>query len=273
MEHAVMPPSATDAPRPSMARTITRWTATTIHLSISTAIGLSVVAVMLFLWYPGPYFKALAGGTLVLTLIGVDVVIGPLLTCIVFKPGKKRLRFDLAVIALLQLGALFYGVHVVYEARPVFVVFTVDRFNVIAANEIDPAEQAKVTRPEFKSLSLSGPRLVAADFPEDSAERERILFAAVGTAGGYDLQNFPQHYVPYGERRDRVLARAKPLVELRQQRPGAEASFASLLNGGRSQDSLVFLPLLTSKVDWTAVIDKATADVIDVLPVDPWIKS
>ena len=54
---------------------------------------------MLAVWYPQPYFAAMGGATLILLLIGVDVVIGPLITLIVFDPKKKSLRFDLAVIA------------------------------------------------------------------------------------------------------------------------------------------------------------------------------
>ena len=46
---------------------------------------------------------------LILLMIGVDVVIGPLLTLIVFDPKKKHLKFDLVVIAALQLAALAYG--------------------------------------------------------------------------------------------------------------------------------------------------------------------
>jgi hypothetical protein len=61
---------------------------------------------MLAVWYPQHYFAAMGGTTLILLLIGVDVVIGPLITLIVFDPKKKSLRFDLAVIAVLQLGAL-----------------------------------------------------------------------------------------------------------------------------------------------------------------------
>ena len=88
---------------------LNRWKASALHLALSAAIGVAVVALMLALWYPQPYFAAMGGDTLILLLIGVDVVIGPLITLIVFDPKKKSLRFDLAVIAVLQLAALVYG--------------------------------------------------------------------------------------------------------------------------------------------------------------------
>jgi hypothetical protein len=40
---------------------------------------------------------------------GRDLALGPLLTLIVFEPGKPSLKFDLSCIVLLQLGALLYG--------------------------------------------------------------------------------------------------------------------------------------------------------------------
>ncbi|MGH8510357.1 MAG: TfpX/TfpZ family type IV pilin accessory protein, partial [Gammaproteobacteria bacterium] len=190
--------------QPVREKTITRWKASAIHLSICAVIALAVLAWMLLVWYPAPYFEGLGAGKLSMIIIGVDVVIGPLITLIIYNPLKKSLRFDLTVVALLQLSALVYGVYVVYEARPVYVVFNVDRFDVVAANEIDPEERKKVTLPEYQSLPLTGPRIVAAVLPADPKERERILFAAVGA--GYDLPNFPQHYVPYAEQTGQVIA-------------------------------------------------------------------
>ncbi len=252
------------------AKTMTRWKASAIHLSICAVIGLSVLAWMLLVWYPAPYFEGLGAGKLSMTIIGVDVVIGPLITLIIYNPLKKSLRFDLAVVALLQLSALAYGVYVVYEARPVYVVFNVDRFDVVAANEIDPAEREKVSRPEYQSLPLTGPILVAAVLPSDREERHRILFAAVGA--GYDLPNFPQHYVPYEEQMSQAIARSRPLDDLAQQRAEAEPQLAALKKelGGRAND-LGFLPVRARKLDLTAIIDRKTGEVLKVLAIDPWV--
>src|SRR5215218_9788376 len=108
----------------------TRWQAAPVHLVISAIIAVLVFATMLLLWYPRPYFTVAGGFTLMLLLIGVDVVIGPLLTLVVFDPRKKSLKFDLAVIVVLQLAALIYGVWIMFSARPVFVAFAGDRFEV-----------------------------------------------------------------------------------------------------------------------------------------------
>ena len=38
--------------------------------------------------------------------VSVDVTLGPLITLIIFKPGKKGLLFDLVVIGMMQSAAL-----------------------------------------------------------------------------------------------------------------------------------------------------------------------
>ncbi len=252
------------------ASPMNRWKASAIHLSICALVALSVLAWMLLVWYPAPYFEAVGGGKLSMTLIGVDVVIGPLITLIIYNPLKKSLRFDLSVVALLQLSALVYGVYVVYEARPIYVVFNVDRYDVVAANEIDPEEQNKVSRPEFRSFPLDGPKFVAADLPDDRKERQRILFAAA--AAGYDLPNFPQYYVPYRERTAQVIARSKPLAALEEKRPEARRCVADLEQAlGIDAKDLAFLPVRARKQDLTAIIDRRSGEVLKVLLIDPWV--
>ncbi|MGH8659925.1 MAG: TfpX/TfpZ family type IV pilin accessory protein [Gammaproteobacteria bacterium] len=255
---------------PFMAKPLTRWKASAIHLSICALIALSVLAWMLFVWYPSPYFEAVGGSKLSMTIIGVDVVIGPLITLIIYNPAKKSLRFDLSVVALLQLGALVYGIYVVYEARPVYVVFNVDRFDVVAANELEPAERKKVSRPEYRSLPLNGPRIVAAVLPADPKERERILFSAVGA--GYDLPNFPQYYVPYKEQTAQAIARSRPLDALEQKRAEAEPQLAALKKEfAEHANDLGFLPVRARKKDLTAIIDRKTGEVVKILSIDPWV--
>jgi len=269
MEQVISPGFQASKPQRSGAKTMTRCKASAIHLSICALIALAVLAWMLFVWYPAPYFEAVGAGKLSATIIGVDVVIGPLITLIIYNPLKKSLRFDLSVVALLQLGALLYGVYVVYEARPVYVVFNVDRFDVVAANELDPNERNKVSRPEFQSLPLTGPKFVGAVLPSDREERERILFAAVG---GYDLPNFPQYYVPYADRSAEAIARSKPLEELKKKRVKAQPKLAALERefpaGARD---LGFLPVRARKKDLTAIIDRRNGNVVTVLPIDPWL--
>ena len=193
------------------------------------------------MWYPQHYFAAMGGATLILILIGVDVVIGPLITLIIYDPKKKSLRFDLAVIAALQLAALAYGCSVMFEARPVYTVFTVDRFEVVAANAVDADSLAKASA-EFRTLPWTGPRTIAARRPDDSQRLADIVLSAVG--GGPDLANLADLYVPYAQLRQDAAKSARPLAELAKRQPQDAATIrAFVAASGRAEDTIGFVPM------------------------------
>lgn len=248
---------------------LNRWKASLAHLAISAAIGVAVVTLMLVVWYPRPYFKAMGGDMLILLLIGVDVVIGPLITLIIFDPGKKALKFDLSVIAALQLAALAYGCHVMFESRPVYNVFVVDRFETVAANQVDAASLSKATSGEFKSLPLTGPKVVGARQPEDPKRKADIIMQAMN--GGPDIANLPDLYLPYADVRADAARSARPLAELVKRQPGDAASIRTFLaDAGRTEDAVGFLPMKARNNDMTVLIDKKTGDMVGILPVYPW---
>ncbi len=82
---------------------------------------------------------------------------------------------DLTVIALLQLSALAYGVWTVAEGRPAWLVFAVDRFELVRVLDIDERklEQADLA---YRQPSLLGPQWVAASNPADSDQRNGVLY-------------------------------------------------------------------------------------------------
>ena len=127
---------------------LNRYQAAGIHLAISTLVAATVLAALLLVWYPQPYFRLAGGPGLMLTLIGVDVVMGPVLTLVVFDPRKKSIRIDLTVIVLLQLAAFAYGLSVIAQARPAYVVFSGDRFTENELSERLGVSRVMVARVE-----------------------------------------------------------------------------------------------------------------------------
>jgi hypothetical protein len=119
-----------------------------MHLGFSVFIGLCTLSLVFLVWYPAPLHTALNVTHIFLLLLLVDVILGPCLTLLVFKVGKKTLVFDLSVILLFQL-ALGYGVWTVFSARPAWLVFNVDRFDVVQAVEID-TRKLNEAAPEFR---------------------------------------------------------------------------------------------------------------------------
>ena len=246
---------------------MSRWQAAGIHLGISALIAALLMGVMYVLWYPAPYFNAMGGSQLVLLLVGVDVVIGPLITLIIYKAGKKGLKFDFAVIAFLQSAALVYGVIVAAEARPVYSVFVVDRFEVVAANMLDPQEIAKAKRDEFRSLPWFGPRVVGAVKPTDANEQFRIMFAITE---GKDLQHFPQQYVPYSDVADEAGRRVQPIETLRRFNKERGAEIDEFLNRhGVTEKDIGFVPMRARRGELATILRK-NGEIVGTLNLSPW---
>lgn len=244
---------------------MSRWKASGIHLLLSGLIVGSVLVFMVTVWYRWPLFAVAGGGGLTLILAGVDVTLGPLITLIIFKSGKKGLKFDLSVIALMQFAALAYGVHVVYLARPVYLVFAYDRFELVAAKDIDPQDLAKVTREEFKRLPLGRPGIIAAEPPRDPQVQMDIVMTALA---GKDLHLYPQYYVPYAEQVQNALKKAKPVSVLLERDP--EAVQRALRSAVRSPESVKFLVLRGRSEDAAVLIDAASGAPLEILRVYPW---
>jgi len=245
----------------------TRWQAASLHLGISAVIAAVVFSTMLLLWYPRPYFHAAGGQTLLLLLIGVDVVVGPLLTLVVYDPRKRHLAFDLAVIAALQIGSLVYGASIMFNARPAFVAFAGDRFELVEANAIDPKDLAKAV-PEFQSLPLTGPRVVGTRLPAGASDLDTLRSAAMF---GGSIGVFPQHYVAYATQARTALARSEPLATLRKKHPEGAADIDVVVNAsGRPEAQLRFLPLQARHGDMTVIVDSKDGAVVGVAAVDPW---
>ena len=246
---------------------VTRWRASGLHLLISIAVATAVLTLMLSLWFPGPLFQAAGGNDLLFILVGVDVVVGPLITLVIFRSGKRGLKFDLAMIAALQIGALVYGMHAVYLARPAFIVFVADQFQVASAAQLDPEELAKAKYPEFRQPPLGGPMLAFAVLPTDPAELRQ--FALVGLAG-HDLQEFPRFFVPYADRTAEVLAKSWTMARARQLEPlGAKIVDAWLAQSGTKEADVRYVIMRARRAWMAALIDAKTAQPVKMLITEP----
>lgn len=248
-------------------RSLNRWQAAGIHLALSVVVAATTLAALLLVWYPQPYFRLAGGAGLMLILIGVDVVLGPSLTLIVFDPRKKSLRIDLAVIAALQLAALAYGISVIAQARPAYIVFAGDRFTVVGANMID-AESLAAAPPPYDALPVDGPKLVGARMPSAAAERDKVVMLL---ASGFDLPALPRYYLPYEQIVADLKAKAQPLDELVKRKPGSrDAIDAAVAKLGVPRAGLAFVPVIGRMEHGTALVEAASGNVLVVVPVDPY---
>lgn len=235
------------------------------HLLASITIAIISLAIVLLVWYPQPLYQATGVGKIFLVMLGIDVVLGPLLTFIVYKPKKKTLKFDLAVIILLQLTAFAYGFYHIYDGRPAWIVYNVDRFDLVKNNEID-SRKLKNALPEYQKVSNSGPKYIAAVIPTDDREiSQQILFDEVGY--GIAPSQRPELYQPLDKVNTLLAEKAQPVDELYNYNDKAEVE--KILSQYPTVSS--YLPLKASAINMVVLIDKAEADkVVNIVNLRPW---
>lgn len=242
-----------------------RTRAAGLHLLISLAVAALAAVLVLAIWYPGDYAELSGGRSLFWLLVSVDVVMGPLLTLVVFNVGKARAELvrDLAIIGVLQVAALLYGLSTVYQARPVALVFEVDRFRVVTAIDVlvDELPQAP---PEYRHLPLGGPWLLSTRESRSGEERMRAIDLALK---GIDLGQRPSYWQAYSESKGKVLERSRPISALLERHPGVSDTVRRLLSRtGTSVESVRFLPVM-ARGDWVAIID-AKGNIVTFLAAD-----
>jgi hypothetical protein len=241
--------------------------ASAVHLTVCLLIA-ALAAVLVFgVWYPYPYREISGGRALFLIVVSVDVILGPLITLVVFNRAKTpaHLRMDLGVVAFVQLLGLAYGLWTVFVARPVHMVFEYDRFRVVHAIEVQP-EELNLAPAGMPAMPLWGPSLLALRPFTDEPEKQAMTLAALQ---GVSLSARPALWRPYESARAEVLREAKPVAKLKQrfvaQSEQLDQAAASV---GRSAGDLVYLPLVGRKGYWTVLLDPATAQPLAFLPLD-----
>lgn len=236
------------------------------HFAISIAIATLVAPLIFALWYPGDY-KYLAGGShLFWIIVFVDVVMGPLLTFVVFNTAKlrKELWRDLTIIALLQLGALSYGLYTLFEARPIALVFEVDRFRVVSAADVLKVELAAAPS-TYRDLPVTGPWLLGVRTAKDGGEKIDSIGKALQ---GFDVGQRPSYWQPYDASRAQVLARSRPVKDLLAQYPSQNVQIEALLiELELPMDGARFLPTNARMAGWVTLL-RSNGDVAGFAPFD-----
>ena len=238
-----------------------------IHLCLSLLVAALAAVVVFGVWYPYPYRDISGGRDLFLLIVGVDVVLGPLVTFTVFNPKKSRREkvLDFSLVAVIQLGALLYGLWSVLEARPVHTVFEYDRLRVVHAADV-PGESVGRAPKALQALPLTGPTWLALR-PLAASETMEMTLAALN---GVPLGARPELWRPYESERAAVLKAARPAAELATRFPTQSAMIdRALAEAGKPADALVYLPLQARKdTVWTAILDRETAKPLAYLPLD-----
>lgn len=237
--------------------------ASAIHVIISLLIGGVCASIVFFIWYPYPLAKAVGVTHIFLMLLVIDIILGPLLTFLIYKKGKKTLKLDLFCIGLIQIFALCYGMWTVYQGKPAWLVFNADRFDVVRIIEIDQRKKNQV-KDEYRTLNLMSPKWVAAVAPQNIEENNDILFEAV--FAGIDIAQRPELYQSLNDVKDTIQKKALILDSLNNY--NNRENIKKILSKYPNADA--WLPLKANAVDMVVLVNKESASIIKIVDLRPW---
>jgi hypothetical protein len=245
-----------------------KWRAFAVHFAVTLVLALAAAAIIFLVWFPDPFETLVGGAELFVLVVGCDLALGPLLSLVVYdsRKGRRKLIFDYTVIGVVQMAALVYGVWIVASSRPVYVAFVGDRLEIVAAADVRPAELAAARDPAFRSLPLTGPRLIAVVVPPE--DHNDALFQALD---GNEEQARPKFFVPYESRRAAIGKAAKPLAELTARHPEARARLdAARAHAGKPDAQLRWMPVRFREKFWTVLVDAGTGEPLAYFDFDPY---
>lgn len=232
---------------------MTRIKAALTHFGISVFVFALFLSLVFFVWYAWPFNLTEGIAEIVYLMAGVDVVLGPLLTLIVFKAGKKGLKFDLSLIALVQVTALVYGGMVIYKERPAYIVFNVDRYSVVSVSEVDMSQSPI---PEQAVGIFEKPKFIYAVLPEGNEAME-IAIAAV--SGGNDIDRLPKFYRDYAKNGAKVVAATSAVKDISVD-----------IKPIKNMENMNYAPVVGKKRTIIAILDRASGEVVGYRLADPW---
>lgn len=189
-----------------------------IHLTLSLLIFSSLVFVMLMWWFPGELFF-LDGGWQGLKIVAlIDLVLGPLLTLVLYKPGKPSLVFDMSCVAAIQIAALAYGFYATYHQRTVAVVFADRNFTTLSADAASVAHTELIklekTPKNIRAVDNAYPALLVTPEPAPDKFGEYVSML---------LNGYPESH----ERLDLFVKLGPEHVELLSKRASTEEKLAT----------------------------------------------
>lgn len=233
------------------------------HLAISLILALLVLGLVFFVWYPAPLATAVGVTHIFLMLLVIDVILGPLLGLMVYKEGKKSLKFDLSVIIAIQIAALCYGVYSIAQGRPVWLAYNVDRIELIRNNEIiqDHLDRAPT---QFQHPSWLKPQYVGVELAKDANQQGDDLFAEA--LGGISIAQKPERYVEIEKVKSKIQQHAQDLALLSQYND--KVLVKKIL--AQYPQANAFVPLKANAVDMTVLVNRDTAEIIKIVDLRPW---
>ncbi|HAA06731.1 MAG TPA: type IV pilin accessory protein [Acinetobacter schindleri] len=228
-----------------------------VHLACSFIFACIALGLMFGFWYPNSLSVATGVTYLFLMMLAIDVIVGPVLGFIVYKEGKKGLKIDLAIIILIQLLALIYGLYSIEKGRPAYIVYNTDRFELVRKNEIVRNDH------QYNENFGAYPSYVAVQYPSARKLKEKVMFDEV--FGGVSLSQRPEFYQALESAKQQMEDKVLSLNDLSKYNPPLQVDKIV----SKYPSAIGFFPLRANNLDMTLLVDKEYK-VIKIVDLRPW---
>lgn len=239
-----------------------------IHLLISACVAACSLYVVFTIWHPDPMQKAVGVTRIFLFLLGIDVTIGPLLTLLIASDESKKtraaLRFDLAVIFIVQCTAYLYGMYNIAVSRPVYIAFDKVRFEVVQADSVVRTFEHKIS-PEYRQNSWFSPQWIAIRPYKNAAEQSERTFLELNEGISPSMQ--ADLYQAINDNTWSEIKKTQhPLDELGKYNDTQQIK--QVLSAHPEADS--YQPLKAPAEDMVVLLDSKQRKIVAIVDLRPW---
>ena len=248
---------------------ISRKQAFLSHLIMSAGIFAILSYLIVFQWYPSFYFDLDGGKTGMAMIFFVDVILGPGLTLLVFKPNKKSLKFDMSVVLLCQLLALGWGIKSVYEERSAVTVFYLGKFTSLTQSYAESVNKEAIAKGEPGNQMLALLRQ-----PDDMGERRRFQNEAFVNQSSEIYYYGAKFEALDNGNLNRVLSYKLDMEALQKENKTVfDAVVAYKEDHAELLERYHFYPILTRFKKAIAVFDSAQMRIVDIIDAETKLRA
>ena len=251
-----------------------KFKAFAVHLGISLVIFIVLLYLILFEWYPFPFFSTDGGLQGMRLVFFIDMVLGPILTFVVFRIGKHRLKFDLTVIAVMQFLALGWGVWTIRHEHPVAIVFTDDRYYPIPSYLLS---EAGITQLDLEKYDDKTPARIYVDLPNENDPIARANFFKKAYQSQTPIFLFGQRYQKIDDINfKKILAKSINIDDYLKQDhiKNQSAQWRAIYTRFKTESTLpesklAYIAFYARHGRFILVINRETKEFVDVLEIKP----
>ncbi len=171
---------------------------------------------------------------------------------------------DLAVIILIQISALGYGVFNIAQGRPAWIVYdNAGRFDLVRNNEIE-LDKIVQAQQEYQKASWGKPQIVALKKEKSIEAQNKRLFEDL--SNGVIPTMHPERYTKLSDAKNELLQNIEKIDVLINFNT-KEAVYKTL---SQYPAANAWLPLKSTNVDMVVLINKEKGEVVKIVDLRPW---